>query len=98
MEPAVGQLETVSVIGYISVVDKSNAEEEEGIRNAAEKINQSIGEFERLYDVKDKQDLLAMAALKVASRNFDLENKGLIEGAGIEEDLIAVEQLFDQNL
>ena len=75
-----------------------NAEEEEGIRNAAEIINQSIGDFERLYDVKDKQDLLAMAALKVATRNFDLEKKGILDSAGIEEDLIKVEQLLDQHL
>jgi cell division protein ZapA (FtsZ GTPase activity inhibitor) len=80
---------------YPLTVDSS---EEEGIRSAAEKINQSIGDFERLYDVKDKQDLLAMAALKVATRNFELEKKGTIDGAGIEEDLIAVERLFDQNL
>jgi len=75
-----------------------DAKEEEGIRNAAEKINQSIGDFERLYDVKDKQDLLAMAALKVATRNFDLEKKGILDSAGIEEDLITVEQLLDQHL
>ena len=72
--------------------------EEEGIRNAAEKINKSIDDFERLYAVKDKQDLIAMAALKVATRNFDLEKKGVIDSAGIEEDLIAVEQLLDQSL
>jgi cell division protein ZapA (FtsZ GTPase activity inhibitor) len=80
---------------YPLTVDSS---EEEGIRNAAEKINQSIGDFERLYAVKDKQDLLAMAALKVATRNFELEKKGIIDNAGIEEDLLAVERLFDQNL
>ena len=74
------------------------ASEEEGIRNAAEKINNSIDDFERLYDVKDKQDLIAMAALKVATRNFDLEKKGILDSAGIEDDLIAVEQLLDQNL
>ncbi len=75
-----------------------NAEEEEGIRKAAEKINHSINEFERLYDVKDKQDLLAMATLKVATRNFDLENKSGLESANVKEDLIAVEKLFDQYL
>ncbi|MBL4668347.1 MAG: cell division protein ZapA [Flavobacteriales bacterium] len=75
-----------------------DASEEEGIRNAAEKINQSIGDFERLYDVKDKQDLIAMAALKVATRNFDLEKKGILDSAGIEDDLMAVEQLLDQHL
>jgi len=72
--------------------------EEEGIRNAAEKINKSIDDFERLYSVKDKQDLIAMAALKVATRNFDLEKKGVLDNAGIEEDLIKVEQLLDQSL
>lgn len=75
-----------------------NTDEEEGIRKAADNINHSINEFERLYDVKDKQDLLAMAALKLASRNFDLENKGIVDNAGIEEDLVAVEKLFDQYL
>ncbi len=74
------------------------ANEEEGIRNAAEKINDSIKEFERLYDVKDKQDLIAMAALKVASRNFELENKGILDNGKIEEDLTSVEALLDQNL
>lgn len=75
-----------------------NADEEEGIRNAAEKINHSIEEFERLYDVKDKQDLIAMAALKVASRNFDLENKGILDNGKIEEELTSVEALLDQHL
>lgn len=75
-----------------------NKSEEEGIRKAADSINGSINEFERLYDVKDKQDLLAMVALKIASKNFELENKGILDNAGIEEDLIAVEQMFDQYL
>ncbi len=72
--------------------------EEEGIRKAAEKINHSISEFERLYAVKDKQDLLAMVALKISSRNSELEDKGILANANIEEDLIEIEQLFDQNL
>jgi len=75
-----------------------NKSEEEGIRKAADSINHSVSEFERLYDVKDKQDLLAMVALKIASKNFELENKGILDNAGIEEDLMAVEQMFDQYL
>jgi cell division protein ZapA len=80
---------------YPMTVDSS---EEEGIRNAAEKINQFVVDFETIYSGKDKQDYLAMAALKLAARNFDLESKGILDNAGIEEDLLAVEQLFDQNL
>jgi cell division protein ZapA (FtsZ GTPase activity inhibitor) len=75
-----------------------NTDEEEGIRKAADNINHSISEFERLYDVKDKQDLLAMVALKLATRNFDLENKGVLNNTEVEEDLIAVGKLFDQYL
>lgn len=75
-----------------------NSEEEEGIRKAAEKINHSINELERLYDVKDKQDLLAMVALKIASKNFELENKGIVDNTGIEADLIEIEQMFDRYL
>lgn len=74
------------------------AEEEEGIRKAAESINHSISEFERLYAVKDKQDLLAMVALKIASKNFELENNSIVDDAGIEEDLKKMEQLFDRIL
>ena len=83
---------------FEQAADEISDSEEEGIRKAAEKINQSISDFERLYDVKDKQDLLAMAALKVATRNFELEKKGIVNSARSEEDLIAVEQMFDQNL
>lgn len=74
------------------------SEEEEGIRRAADDINRSIEDFERLYDVKDKQDLLAMAALKVASRNFELENKGVLANDNLVEELIAVNDILDANL
>ena len=72
--------------------------EEEGIRKAADSINHSISEFERLYDVKDKQDLLAMVALKIASKNFELESKGIVDDAGIEANLTKIEELFNQVL
>jgi cell division protein ZapA len=75
-----------------------DAKEEESVRKAADEINHSISEFERLYAVKDKQDLLAMVALKISSRNSELENKGVLANANIEEDLMEIEQLFDQNL
>lgn len=80
---------------YPLTVDSS---EEEGIRKAADKINHSINEFERLYAVKDKQDLLAMAALKIASNNYELENNGILTNVNVEEDLVKIEQLFDEHL
>ena len=43
-------------------------EEEEVIRLAAKNINESIQHFQDNYAVKDKQDLLAMTALDLATQ------------------------------
>ena len=43
------------------------AEEQERVLKAAELINKRIRDFEEAYAVKDKQDLLAMAALHYAN-------------------------------
>ena len=75
-----------------------NAKEEEGVRKAAEEINKSIAEYERLYAVKDYQDLLAMVALKTASSNLSLKQQGVEGDSQIEESLIQLEQLFDNYL
>ncbi len=77
---------------------KIKASEEEGVRKAAEAINHSIAELEQLYDVKDKQDLLAMVAIKIASKNFSLEENSIHVNANIKEDLMKVEKIFDQYL
>lgn len=69
-------------------------EEEEGIRKSADLINKEIESFEKLYAVKDKQDLLAMVALKIASKNFELEKKGVINDAGLEEKLTLLDNLL----
>ena len=45
-----------------------NASEEETIRNAAKLVNDHIKVLQEKYAVKDMQDLLAMAALQIASR------------------------------
>jgi len=42
--------------------------EEERIRHAEKAIEESIEIFQKNYAVKDKQDLLAMAALQMASK------------------------------
>jgi len=43
--------------------------EEEGIRLAVKKINEMLKSFEQNYEVRDKQDVLAMCALQFASRD-----------------------------
>ncbi len=44
------------------------SEEEENIRKAAKNIEDSIALFQENYAVKDKQDLLAMTALQLATQ------------------------------
>ncbi|MDZ4823153.1 MAG: cell division protein ZapA [Flavobacteriales bacterium] len=51
---------------YPLTIDSS---EETVIRHAEESIETSIRQFQQNYAVKDKQDLLAMAALQVAAKN-----------------------------
>ena len=46
---------------------KINREEEESIRLAAKSINDILKDYEENYAVRDKQDLLAMVALKFAT-------------------------------
>lgn len=43
------------------------AEEEECIRKAAKEINEKIKEYQKMYAVRDKQDLLAMCALEYST-------------------------------
>jgi len=43
-------------------------EQEEGLRVASKKIDIMIKHFEENYAVKDKQDVLAMCALQIASK------------------------------
>jgi cell division protein ZapA len=48
-------------------------EQEEGLRLAAQKINNIIKHYEDNYAVRDKQDVLAMSALQFASKVEQLE-------------------------
>ena len=52
MEPTVGQLDQVSLIGYISIVDKSNAEEEETI--TTELIANLMANWEKVPGIQDE--------------------------------------------
>jgi len=48
-----------------------NRDEEEKIRKAVKVINENVKKFSQMYDYKDNQDLLAMAALQISTENFD---------------------------
>ncbi len=56
-----------------------SAAEEENIRKAAKNIEDSITLFQENYAVKDKQDLLAMAALQFATQALTKEAEAKME-------------------
>ncbi|MES2629988.1 MAG: cell division protein ZapA [Bacteroidota bacterium] len=56
-----------------------SAEEEENIRKAAKNIEDSIDLFQQNYAVKDKQDLLAMTALQLATQVLVKESEAKME-------------------
>lgn len=74
------------------------ANEQERIEKAVEKINASVVEYEKLYAVHDKQDLLAMVALQLATDNFELNNKSIMNNATVEADLIKIDELISKQL
>jgi cell division protein ZapA len=57
----------VTVAGRVYPLNVKNANEEEGMRKAANKINDLVSRYEQNYAVSDKQDVLAMCALQFAS-------------------------------
>ena len=72
--------------------------EEEGVRKAVKKINDLIKKFESNYEVRDKQDVLAMCALQFASLQ---EVKGIYneqDGEAIENKLREMSTVLDAYL
>ncbi len=57
----------VTIANRVYPLNISSQNEEEGMRKAANKINDLVKRFEQDYAVSDKQDVLAMCALQFAS-------------------------------
>lgn len=58
----------ITIGGRVYPLSINNATEEEGMRKAANRINDLVKKFEQNYAVSDKQDVLAMCALQFASQ------------------------------
>ena len=58
----------VVIAGRTYPLSVKNTKEEEGMRKAANAINNIIALYEKNYAVSDKQDVLAMSALQFASK------------------------------
>jgi len=75
-----------------------NEGEEEGIRAAVKKINELLKKFEKSYEVRDKQDVLAMCALQIASQNEVRNVYDNLDTKNVKNKLIDMEHLIDSYL
>lgn len=81
-------------------------DQEEAVRKAEKKIEDSLEIFQKTYAVKDKQDLLAMTALQLATAAPTVETKTVVEKVvervevpvDTSEDLSRLASLVDQYL
>ncbi len=69
-------------------------DEEEQIRAAAKTIDGILKKYEEGYAVRDKQDLLAMCALQLASRIEKNKDKELVDTRELDQRLNLVEELL----
>mgnify|MGYP001236698769 FL=1 len=67
---------------------------EEMIRNAVKKIDNRLKLYEDNYEIKDKQDLLAMCLIEYASKLEKINQNNFISDDGISEKLSNLDQLL----
>jgi cell division protein ZapA len=72
----------------------TTAEEQEIVKNAAQLVNETVQSLQEKYAVVDMQDLLAMAALQLASKNSLDNSNANSRSANLQE----IEQLVDNAL
>lgn len=72
--------------------------DEENVRAAAKSIEATLKKFGQGYAVRDKQDLLAMCALQLASRLQKNKQAELVDGHWVEGALTQLENKITQAL
>jgi len=77
---------------------KIQEEQEETIRKAARMINTTMKELSGQYHHKDKQDLLAMAALQYAVEGVTARQSADTQSAGTLEIIEKIENLISAGL
>ncbi|MGB6036030.1 MAG: cell division protein ZapA [Cryomorphaceae bacterium] len=73
-------------------------EEEEMVRAAAKKVDDSVKNLLENYAVKDKQDLLAMTALQLSTKLEEVDTSAPKGSAIDDREISEIEQLIDNLL
>lgn len=74
------------------------ADQEEGLRKAAKRIEEMIKRFEQSYAVRDKQDVLAMSALQFAAQVEQKELDNAQDVVELEHRLQSLDHLVQEVL
>ena len=77
---------------------KIERKSEEFIRNSVKKIEERLKFYEENYEIKDKQDLLAMCLIEYASKFESVSNKKVVEDDGLSEKLAEIDALLSSNI
>ena len=87
----------VSIAGRIYPVTIERSEEE-NVRKAVKAINEKVSDYEKNFNIKDRQDLLAMASLNFASKSVELEHGSHKDEKGILDRLEKAEKMISAEL
>jgi cell division protein ZapA len=87
----------VSIAGRIYPVTIERSEEE-NVRKAVKAINEKVSDYEKNFEIKDRQDLLAMASLNFASKSVELEHNSHKDEKSILERLEKADKLISAEL
>jgi cell division protein ZapA len=68
--------------------------EEEKIRKAAKLINDKLKAYGSQFAVRDKQDIISMCALEIATELISLQEMSLAEGSGLAGQLNDIHELL----
>tara|TARA_Y100001978_G_C23685111_1_gene431411 strand:- start:913 stop:1197 length:285 start_codon:yes stop_codon:yes gene_type:complete len=71
---------------------------EEFIRNAVKKIEERLTFYENNYEIKDKQDLLAMCLIEYASKLERLNNETSDQSELLKQKLIRIDNDISSNI
>ena len=77
---------------------KIRMEEEENVRRAVKLINDKIKNYEENFSVRDKQDLLAMCAIQLATEVINGESSSVNESGLVTETLSELDSFITSYL
>ena len=73
-------------------------EQEEIVRNAANRVNRAIKDYAHSFEFKDQQDLLAMVALQSTVGSIQLEMEKDFREKEMEKKLVEIDEVLSHHI